>query len=53
MPSLVYACAHAHLPQVQWPGRRWMTRSYTFKIRDKCLLSGPRTTLAVRSLTDP
>ena len=23
MPSLVYSCVHAHLPQVQWAVRRW------------------------------
>ena len=54
MPSSVYSCVHAHLPQVQWAGQRWATRSYTFKGRDVCvLLSGPRTEAAVRSLTDP
>ena len=40
--SSVCACAHAHLPKVQWAGRRWVTRSYTFKGRDICVLSGPR-----------
>ena len=25
MPSSVYSCVHAHLPQVQWDGRRWAT----------------------------
>ena len=53
MPSLVYSCVHAHLPQVQWAGRRWASRSYTFKGRDICVLSGPRTDAAVQSLTDP
>ena len=53
MPSSVYLCVHAHLPQVQWAGRRWVTRSCTYKGRDVCVLSGPRTDTAVRSLTDP
>ena len=53
MLSSVYSCAHAHLPQVQWAGLRWATRSYTFNGRDVCVLSGPRTEEAVRSLTDP
>ena len=53
MPSSVYSCVHAHLPQVRWTGRRWATRSYTFKGGDICVLSGPRTDATVRSLTDP
>ena len=53
MLSSVYSCVHAHLPQVQWTGRRWATRSYTFKGRDICVLYGPRTDAAVRSLMDP
>ena len=53
MPSSVYSCVHAHLPQVQWAGRKWASRSYTFKGRDICVLSGPRTDAAVQSLTDP
>ena len=53
MPSSVYSCVHAHLPQVQWAGRRWATQAYTFKGRDISLLSGPRTDAAVWSLTDP
>ena len=53
MPSSVYSCVHTHLPQVQWAGRQWATRSYTFKGRDICVLSGPRTDAAVKSLTDP
>ena len=53
MPSSVYSCVHAHLPQVQWAGRKWVSRSYTFKGRDICVLSGPRTDAAVQSLTDP
>ena len=53
MPLSVYSCLLAHLPQVQWAGHRWVTRSYTFKGRDIRLLSGPRTDAAVRSLTDP
>ena len=53
MPSSVYLCMHAHLPQVQWAGRRWVHRSYTFKGRDVGVLSGPRTDTAVRFLTDP
>ena len=53
MPSSVYSCVHAHLPQVQWAGRRRTTRSYTFKGRDVCVLSGPRTEVGVRSLADP
>ena len=52
MPSSVYSCVHAHLPQVQWTGRRWATRSYTFKGMDICVLFGPCTDAAVRSLTD-
>ena len=52
MPSSVYSCVHAHLPQVQWAGRRWASRSYTFKGRNICVLSGPRTDAAVQSLTD-
>ena len=27
MPSSVYSCAHAHLPHVQWAGRRLASRS--------------------------
>ena len=53
MPSSVYSCVHAHLPEVQWTGGRLVTRSYTFKGRDICVLSGPRTDAAVRPLTDP
>ena len=53
MPSSVYSCVHAHLPQVQWAGRKWASQSYTFKCRDICVLSGPRTDAAVQSLTDP
>ena len=53
MPSLVYSCVHAHLPQVQWAVRRWATRSYTFKGRDVWVPCGPRTEAAVRTLTDP
>ena len=52
MPSSVYSCAHAQLPQVQWDGRQWATRSYTFKGRDVGVMSGPRTEALVRSLTD-
>ena len=52
MPSSVYWCVHAHLPQVQWAGMRWATRSYTFKGRDICVLSGPGTDAAVRCLRD-
>ena len=52
MPSSVYSCVHAHLPRVLWAGRRWATRSYTFKGRDVCLLFGPCTEAARRSLTD-
>ena len=33
MPSSVYSGVHAHLPQVQWTGRRWASTSYTFKGR--------------------
>ena len=53
MLSLVYACAHAHLPEVQWAGWRWVTRSYTITGRDICVLSRPRTEVVVRSLTHP
>ena len=53
MPSLVYSCVHAHLAQVQWAGRKWMSQSYTFKGRDICILSEPRTDATVQSLTDP
>ena len=53
MPSSVYSCVHAHVPQVQWAGRKWVSQSYTFKGRDICVLSGPRTDAAVESLTDP
>ena len=53
MPASVYSCVHAHLPQVQWGGRRWATRSYTFKGTNIGVLFGPRTDAAVRSLTDP
>ena len=53
MPSLVYSCVHAHMPQVQWAGPKWASQSYTFKGRDICVLSGPRTDAAVQSLTDP
>ena len=27
MPSSVYSCVHAHLPQVQWAGRKWVSPS--------------------------
>ena len=53
MPSSVYSCVHAHLPQVEWAGQKWVSQSYTFKGRDICVLSGPRTGAAVQSLTDP
>ena len=53
MPSSVYSCVHAHLPQVQWAGRKWVSQSYSFKGRDICVLSGPRTDATVQSLTDP
>ena len=53
MPSSVYSCVHAHLPQVQWAGRKWVSQSYSFKGREICVLSGPRTDAAVQSLTDP
>ena len=53
MPSSVYSCVHAHLPQVQWAGRKWVSQSCTFKGRDICVLSGPRTDATVQSLTDP
>ena len=53
MPSSVYSCVHAHLPQVQWAGRKWASQSYTFQGRDICIPSGPRTDAAVQSLTDP
>ena len=53
MPSSVYSCVHAHLPQVQWAGRKWVSQSYSFKGRDICVLPGPRTDAAVQSLTDP
>ena len=49
MPSSVYSCVHAHLPQVQWAGRKWVSQSYSFKGRDICVLSGPRTDAAVQS----
>ena len=47
MPSSVSSCVHAHLPQVQWAGRKWVSQSYSFKGRDICVLSGPRTDAAV------
>ena len=50
---IAFDVVHAHLPQVQWARRRWATHSYTFNGRDICVLSGPRTDAAVRSLTDP
>ena len=53
MPSSVYSCVHDHLLPVQWIERRWVTMSYTFKGRDICVLSGPRTDAAVTYLTDP
>ena len=53
MPLSVYSCVHAHLPQVQWAGRKWVSESYSFKGRDICVHSGPRTDAAVQSLTDP
>ena len=53
MPSSVYSFVHAHVPQVQWAGRKWVSQSYTFKGRDICILSGPRTDAIVQSLTDP
>ena len=27
MPLSKYSCIHAHVPQVHWTGRRWVTRS--------------------------
>ena len=42
MPMAVYGCVHTHLPQVKWAGRTLMTRSFTFKGRDMCTVSGPR-----------
>ena len=48
MPSSVYSCVHAHLPQVQWAGRKWVSQSYSFKGRDICVLSGPRTDATVQ-----
>ena len=53
MQSSVYSCVHAHLPQVQWAGRKWVSQSYTFKGRDICVPSGPHTDAAVQSLTNP
>ena len=53
MPSSVYSCVNAHLPQVQWAGRKWVSQSYTFKGRDICVPSWPRTGAAVQSLTGP
>ena len=53
MLSSVYWCVHATLAQLQWAGRRWASQSYTFKGRDICVLSGPRTDAAVQSLTAP
>ena len=53
IPSSVYLCMRAHLPQVQWAGRRSVNKSYTFKGRDVGVLSRPRTDTAVRFLTDP
>ena len=53
MPWSVYSCVHAHVPQVRWAGRKWASQSYTFKGRDICVLSGPRTDAAVQSLTHP
>ena len=53
MPSSVYSCVQAHLPQVQWAGRKWVSQSYSFRGRDICVLSGPRNDAAVQSLTDP
>ena len=41
MPSSVYSCVQAHLPQVQWAGRKWVSQSHSFKSRDIRLLSGP------------
>ena len=43
MPSSVYSWVHAHLPQLQWAGRRRATLSYTFQGRAVCVLLGPRT----------
>ena len=42
MPSSVYSCVHAHLPQVQRAGRKWPSQSYTFQGRDVYVLSRPR-----------
>ena len=53
IPSSVYSCVHAHLPEMQWAGQKWASQSYTLKGRDVCFLSGPRTDAAVQSLTDP
>ena len=53
MPSSVYSCVHAHLPQVQWAGRKWVSQTYSCKGRDICVLSGPRTDATVQSLTVP
>ena len=47
MPSsvcvCVCVCVCTHLPQVQWAGWTWVTRSYTFKAQDMCVILGPRT----------
>ena len=51
MPSSVYSCVHARLPQVQWAGRKWVSQSYSLKGRDICVLSGPRTEEARRPRT--
>ena len=53
MPSSLFSCVHAHLPQVHRAGRKWASQSYTFKGRDICILSGPHTDAAVQSLTHP
>ena len=52
MLSSVHSCVHAHLPQMQWAGRRGAARAYPFKGRDICVPSGPCTDTAVGSLTD-
>ena len=52
MPSSVYSCVHAYVPQVQWAGRKWASQSYISKGRDVCVLSRPCTDAAVQSLTD-
>ena len=41
MPSSLYSCVQAYLPQVQWLGQKWVSQSYTFKVGTSAFSRGP------------